>query len=316
MQLVKPGFIPDKELFRFNPQTQDKGFAQMLSEVAATQAQAASQPQNMLPVERELVQQLQIPDYGQIFEQPEAVMSRTAQAFERFNERARQVAAELQRYDIAHLIHIRLGVGGVTTGARSDFSLDNAFLGQLWRTEGDISDWSNRNHRLMDAISGLGVSHALAKAVYHLQSSEGLNRKQAFSAGVLGSYINRVLDDSFNLNGANPLSRDGLISSGFSAQAFLSARSSGTLNLQHYDLRAMTAMDLRGNALGLFRMGQLSQQAYSTLWHLSTQERSGQPQDWLTRLDETLGSNAVFGPVADALAEIKQHLQRLQDGDR
>lgn len=311
MQLIKPGPIPGRELFQFNPQTQDKGFAQMLSEVTATQA-ATGQPAQMQVAEQQLTAQWPISDYAQVFEHSESVMARTAEAFERFNERARQVTAELQRYDIAHLVHIRLGVGGVTTQSRSSSGFDGLLLGQLWRTDQDIMGWSGQNNRLQDAISGLGVSHSLAKAAYHLQQSEGLTRQQALSRGVLGDYINRLLDNAFNLNGSNPLSSGLLGAQGFSASAYLSARSSGIIDPQQYDFSNMTGPQLRGNMLGLFRGGQLSLQAYSAIWHLSGQIGSSSALDWPQQVNETLGSHEVFGPVADALAEVQRFMERQQ----
>lgn len=300
MQLNRSLPILSTEPFQFDPMQQDRGFAQMLQqEIEVKQAVVADAQNGVRPnhTEQQLLQRWPISDYGRIFSQAEEVLRETEADFERFHERSRQVAFDLMRYDMQAMVDVRFGVAGISTTPNESFMLSGSYLQRLWQAEGPIQSWGRDNSRLTQAITGLGVKHALAKAVTSLQAEQGVERHQAASLGQLDSYVRQVLLRAGNLTGFNPLSSHQLETMGCDLQC--------VLGVSEFNPRQATAAELRGAAQHLFHSGEIGVESLSLLTHVPRLLGTHTPQGGVNWIEAFRG----FGNSASLQEEAQSHLE-------
>lgn len=314
MQLTRATATITQEPVQFNPLVQDRGFASMLqaSSDALHGAKAATSTPQVLDVEQRLQQHWSIPEYTQIFERPQRVMLETERSFERFEERARQVAEQMQRYDIQAMVALRFGVGGLSTQTRQPFDLSDSYLNPLWNTERQVFGWSRGNSRLISAIGGLGVAHTLAKAVVDIERASGENRQSAFIAGELRQYVGNILRQGFNSYGFNPVAPAALMTQGIDPVLSLTASSKGMA--AGLDLSVASAAELRGVGQGLFMAGHISVEQYSLMLHadqLYGDSVQRENRDWLDLFTQLSSDAALGGQARYWVSQTLQTLERI-----
>lgn len=307
MQLNRSLPILSTEPFLFDPMQQDRGFAQMLQQEIEVKQAVVDTQNGMQPnqAETQLLQRWPISEYARIFSEAEKVLRETEADLERFHERSRQVAYDLMRYDMQAMVDVRFGVAGISTTPNEPFMLSDSYLQRLWQAEGPIQNWGRDNSRLTQAITGLGVKHALAKAVTSLQDEQGVDRYQATSRGQLDSYVRQVLLRAGNLTGFNPLSSHQLETMGCDLRCILS--------VEDFDPRQATAAELRGAAQHLFHRGEIGAEDLSLLTHapqlLGTQVLHG-GVNWMDAFRGFVNSAQLQGKAQFHLENTLAVLQR------
>lgn len=293
----------------FNPLEQDRGFAQMFERQVASgqQATPAAEAVGMSGVEQDIQQRWNIGDYGAIFNQPEQVMADHQDDFARYQERARQVSQEMARYDIQSMIDIRFGLPGVDTSLKDDFVLSDMSLHHLWRAEANIFEWSRSNHRLVDAIGGLGVQYAMAQSVLGVQLETGMTRSGAMASGQMDLYIQSVMLKASNTTGYNSLS---------GAQAGLGIDPTTLWSQQTgFDPRNATVAELRGQAQQLYQKGNIGVESLSLMLH--AHELAGHavaPEgktNWLQVFEQLAGSSKLQGEARSWVHSTQLQLEAL-----
>lgn len=308
MQLNRPMPVLTTEPFRFDPLQQDRGFAQMFQQEMAVKSISQTETKAAMALtgaEESLLNHWSIPDYERIFDAPEMVMRETAADFERFEERARQVAHEMMRYDIQAMVDIRFGVGGITTNLNDNFLVSDLSMAQLWNVEQQIFGWGRDNARLVNAVGGLGLEHSLAKAVLMMDREQGLNRNQAAERGQLDGYVRQLLLTAGNTSGFNPLMPRQLETMGID---LLSAQG------ENINPRSATAAELRGAAQYMFQRAEVGIESFSFMMHahqLTAQPEQAGSVDWISAFHGLSNSPSVYGDAKLHLVNTLAVLQRL-----
>ena len=307
MQLNRSLPILSTEPFLFDPKQQDRGFAQMLQQEIEVKQAVVDTQNGMQPnqAETQLLQRWPISEYARIFSEAEKVLTETEADFERFHERSRQIAYDLMRYDMQAMVDVRFGVAGISTTPNEPFMLSDAYLQRLWQAEGPMQNWGRDNSRLTQAITGLGVKHALAKAVISLQEEHGVDRYQATARGQLDSYVRHVLLRAGNLTGFNPLSSHQLETIGCDLRC--------TLSVEDFDPRQATAAELRGAAQHLFHRREIGVESLSLLTHAPQLLSPQAPQggvNWIDTFRGFVNSAQVQGKAQFHLENTLAVLQR------
>lgn len=308
MQLNRPMPVLATEQFRFDPLQQDRGFAQMFEQEMAVKSAGEAAPKALMVLtdaEESLLNHWSIPDYERIFEEPEKILRETAADFERFEERARQVAHEMMRYDIQAMVDIRFGVGGISTRLDDGFLMSDLSMAQLWNVEQQIFGWGRDNNRLVDAVGGLGLKHSLAKAVMTIEREQGVSRNQVTERGFLDGYIQQLLLTAGNTTGFNPLMPHQLETMGVD---LLSVQG------KNINPRSATAAELRGAAQHMFQRAEISIESFSFMMHahqLTAQSPQAGNVDWISALHGLTNSASVYGEAKLHLLNTLAVLQRL-----
>lgn len=316
MQLNRPMPVLSREPVRFDPLQQDRGFAQMFQQEMAVKSASTTEPATALMAltgaEESLLSHWPLPDYERIFEAPDEVMRETAADFERFEERARQVAHEMMRYDIQAMVDIRFGVGGISTRLDDDFLMSDLSMMQLWNVEQQIFSWGQSNNRLQHAITGLGVEHSLAMAVSVLQREQGINRQHASTAGILDDYVRQLLLMTGNSTGFNPVMTHQLDAQGCDLSCVLGG---------DFNPRQASAAELRGAAQFLFQQGRVGIETFSLMTHAnqllglernkSAVGNTAAKTDWVDAFDAFLVQAPLYGAARMQVQLTRETLQDL-----
>ncbi|WP_370278800.1 hypothetical protein [Pontibacterium sp.] len=315
MQLNRPMPVLSTEPFRFDPLQQDRGFAQMFQQEMAVRSTTETEANAVMALtgaEESLLSHWEIPDYKRIFNAPEAVMRETAADFERFEERARQVAHEMMRYDIQAMVDIRFGVGGISTRLEDDFLISDLSMMQLWGVEQQIFGWGQSNSRLLQTITGLGVKHSLAMAVSALEREQGTNRQQASAAGMLDDYVRQLMLMAGSSTGFNAVMPYQLGTQGCDLSCALGGE---------FNPRQASPAELRGAAQFLFQQGRVGIETFSLMTHahqLLGLERDGgavgntsEKVDWVRAFDDFLAQAPLYGMARTQVQLTRESLQSL-----
>lgn len=315
MQLNRPMPVLSNDPVRFDPLQQDRGFAQMFEQELAVKSASGAGPKAVMALtgpEESLLSRWAIPDYEQIFDAPEAVMRETAADFLRFEERARQVAHEMMRYDIQAMVDIRFGVGGIATRLDNNFLISDVSMAQLWGVEQQILGWGQSNSSLVQTITRLGVKHSLAKAVSALGREQGINRQQASVTGVLDDYVRQLLLIASNSTGFNPVMPHQIGVQGCDLACALGSE---------FNPHRASAAELRGAAQFLLQQGRVGIETFSLMTHahqllgLERDERFvenvSEKVDWVSAFDNFLMQAPLNGAARTQVQLTRETLQSL-----
>jgi len=308
----------------------DRGFGQMLHQAGITPdlikelAIDDGGPGGSL-FEQILLERWPVVDYESAVTDPQAVLAGAESEHKRFMAQAGEVVRELERFDIADLIEIRLPVGGVQLDWRR-LELCDLHFGQLWLAEARMLEWLVTSGDDLEAICRPVRAWALARSACEIERATGQTRAAACDQGDLPAYLNLLFGVAFNLQGFNPLA-PGLLAAKGQNPLLLAG---GAARLQDTDWsparvfrtlafssRRATAAQLRTVAQLLFNLGRLEPEQFSLLSHgdwLLPASEATLPQNWIDRFGELLSELWIHGDRGSRVESTLQLLKRAESG--
>ena len=221
MQVLPSSLRTEPERSSVSANALDRGFGRMLEQFDAPAE--LLQPRSGFVLnesENQLLKLWQVYDYQELMEAPAQAAKDAEQSFERFSERAARINQELARYDVAHLLEIRFGVGGVYSDVGDRFELNDLFLGQLSVAEHLMADWADRHQTVISEAAMLGRPFALAKSALDIRAITGMSRLSAQAMNKGDYFAQQVWRRAFNLFGENMLNERKVLSLGVSPEAY------------------------------------------------------------------------------------------------